>query len=92
MRKHTKTEVLRMTELVREELIGILIGLGHGTVKADLLADAIIKENEESFRKVLDMPHGGTLPPDELADMILSQYVYKRHGRFSEEAATTAVI
>lgn len=43
MRKHTKTEVLRMTELVREELISILIGLGHGTVKADLLADATIK-------------------------------------------------
>lgn len=33
------------------------------------------------------MPHGGILPPDKLADMILSQYVYKRHGRFSEDAA-----
>lgn len=91
MRKHTQVEVHRMAELVRSEMVQILIGLGQRNVKAKVLADLIIRDNEESLRNILDMPHGGTLSPDELAEMMLSQYIYKHHGRDDEEAAAALI-
>lgn len=91
MRKHTQVEVLRMAELVRDEMTEILIGLGQQNTRARALADSIIRDYLGSLRNILDMPYGGTLSPDELAEMMLSQYVYKHHGHNEEEAAAALI-
>jgi hypothetical protein len=87
MRKHTQAEVDRMADLVRDELVKLLISIGQRSTKSKVLANTIIKENLENLNNILDMPHGGALSPDELAEMVLSQYVYKRQGLYDEEAA-----
>jgi hypothetical protein len=45
----------------------------------------------DNLRTALDMPHGGALSPDELAEMMLTQYVYKRHGHYNEKSAAALV-
>lgn len=92
MEKHTEGEVYRMADLVKDELIRLLISLGQSSAKSKVLANVIIKENFENLNSILDMPHGGTLSPDELAEMVLSQYVYQRKGLCNEEAAATTLL
>ncbi|MEC0140931.1 hypothetical protein P4H94_29250 [Paenibacillus macerans] len=91
MIKHTQAEVLKMAELVSSELVALLLDLGQGKEKAKVIAETIIRESMDNLRATLDMPYGGTLSPYELAEMMLTQYVYKRRGHFDEEAAAAVV-
>jgi len=91
MKKHTQVEILKMTELVRSDLIELLLDLGQGKEKAKVIAETIIRESIDSLQETLDMPYGGTLSSDELAEMMLTQYVFRRHGHFNEEAAAAVV-
>jgi DNA repair protein RadC len=91
MKKHTQAEITKMVELVRSELIELLLDLGQGKEKAKVFAETIIRESMDNLQATLDMPYGGTLSPDELAEMMLTQYVYRRHGHINEEAAAAVI-
>ena len=92
MKKHTRVEVLKMAELIQLELVELLLDLGQAKEKANVIAGTIIREGMDHLQATLDMPYGGTLSPEELAEMMLTQFVFRRHGHFNEEAAATTLI
>jgi|HigsolmetaGSP11D_1036233.scaffolds.fasta_scaffold52583_1 DNA repair protein RadC len=91
MSKHTQDEIVKMAKLVKTELVSLLLDLGQEKERAKVIAESIIREGMDSLQATLDMPYGGTLPPDELAEMMLTQYVIRRQGHFSEEAAAAVI-
>jgi len=91
MKKHTRVEIIKMTELIRSDLIELLLDLGQEKETAKVIAETIIREGMDNLQVTLDMPYGGTLSPDELAEMMLTQYVIRRHGHFNEEAAAALI-
>lgn len=88
MKKHTRIEILKMAELIRADLIELLHEMGQ-TKDTQRIAETILKENMTFLQKTLDMPHGGSLSPDELAEMMLAQSVERRGGHYNQEAAAT---
>lgn len=85
MRKHTDSELNRTAELVWLELVDLLHRLGQSNVEARSNANAILHYNFGRLKHLLNMPHGGSLSPEELAEMLLSHHIQNRQS--GEEAA-----
>lgn len=92
MRKHTRAEVYSMAIFVKDAMVQLLGTMGVEFNKAHILATKIIQESIEGLNEILDMPHGGSLAPEEIAEMLLSQYVYEQQGETNEEAAAIALV
>ena len=84
MRKHTTEEIMAMTQLIEEsinELLSNLFGESH------LDARRLVKTFDYKIVEILDMPYGGTLAPEEIAQMILSEVDLNRYFPQDEAAA-----
>ena len=90
MTKHTEQEVLGMLELVEENIELILRQLGVDNKKISRLGKHLIKLNKNKINELLDMPSGGTLPPEELAQMVVLNHIndLKKHSSEAAAAAT----
>lgn len=89
MRDHTQPEVYRTATLVTDALVNLLNDLRPRITQPEVRASKIMNENMDVLIQILNMPHGGALSPDELAEMVLSHYVFKHKGVYNEEAAAT---
>lgn len=85
MRKYTDSELKRTEELVWLELVDLLHRLGQSNLEARANANTLLQYNLERLKQILNMPHGGSLSPEELAEMLLSHHIHNCQS--GEEAA-----
>ena len=76
--KHSLDEIHAMSELIRIDLIELLVTLGKNQKEAEVLSREITNINITWIKEILDMPHGGTLSPNEIAEILLNQYDKKK--------------
>jgi len=85
--KHSDTEFTQMKDLIQTSLEELCVYYEiESRYQSSVLAKYLISKYEDSIRSFLDQPHGGTFPPEELAEMVLIQE-YKRKGN-AEQAPT----
>ena len=90
--KHSDQELEAMLILIKESLIELY---GHlklpKETSHEASANKLVKVYREEINKLLDQPHGGTLSPEEIAEIILAQELYY-NGDLHEEAAATSLM
>lgn len=91
--KHSQEEIEGMLQLIEDSLKYLCRYNGDFFNKnIDEAVGNLMKKYKVKIVEILNKPHGGTLAPEEIAEIILTQEVYKRHieRRYSEEAAATS--
>lgn len=84
---YNEDEILGMQELIRESVREYLNIMGYKNV--DHTSDRLVKANRTRIIQLLNKPMGGTLAPEEIAEMLIIQDLRKRN-KTEEAAATTA--
>jgi phosphopantetheine adenylyltransferase len=86
--KHSNEEIKGMIDLITKSLEELIECLDK---KHEITAEMLIPKYRDHIEEIINKPYGGTLAPEEIAEIIVSQELLpKRH--FTEEAAATTYI
>lgn len=84
---YNEDEIKGMQKLIRESIKEYLSIMGYKNVNHT--SDRLVKDNRSRIIQLLNKPMGGTLAPEEIAEMLIIQDLRKRNNT-EEAAATTA--
>ena len=74
MPRNSNKDNKRMFEIIENSIKFILNHMKIDTSTSDMLARDILRKNSRRIEKLLDMPYGGTLAPEEIAQVLVSEY------------------
>lgn len=90
MPKHTNEEIKQMIQLVEENIKLILRHLEVQPSMVDILTRKIIRKNSKRIATLLNRPYGGTFPPEEIAEVLVSEQI-NIILKYTSEAAAASV-
>ena len=79
-----------MLNLISKSLTEQLIRIGVKREDAQKESTVLVKKYRHKIYKVIHMPYGGTLPPEELAEMVLVNSAGTIKKQRDEAAATVS--
>ncbi|OXS58130.1 hypothetical protein B0G93_11510 [Bacillus sp. V-88] len=85
---HSEEEIEGMQELICQSIREYLTAMGFPNV--DHLSKCLVENNKNNIIDILNKPLGGTLAPEEIAEMLIVQDLLKQNN--SEEAASVPLI
>lgn len=91
LEKHTKEEVQGMLALIESSIEDLYRQLNSDKTieeNPEKKASMLISKYRLNIEEILNKPYGGTLAPEEMAEIIFSQ---ETHNNSSEEAATKVI-
>lgn len=94
MENHTNEELHGMLFLIESGIVELYDRLELNLEKrqdgnSEQVAKSLIAKHKANIQSLLNKPYGGTLAPEEIAEMILVQEYHPKYK--SEEAATNAI-